>query len=154
MFHHHDRRVRPALCSRLLAANYLGIVSDWSNNLRTENSTRSALVTSYIAFSREDQKKVGVTVKQAPALLSSHHRALVVPMRARLCCTEDPYTRAVLARDIALFTVAFRTTKRGDEVSRTLIQSILRLPNECGLLFNFQWGKILRSGADHLLTVI
>ena len=125
-----------------------------SNNLRTENFTRSALVTSCIAFSREEQKKAGVTVKKAPALLSSYLRALVVPMRARLCCTEDPYTRALLARDIALCTVAFRTTKRGDELSRTLIQNILRLPNECGLLFNFQWGMTLRSWADHPLTVI
>ena len=74
MFHHHGRRVRPALCSRLLAVNYvsklsvfyerdLGIVSDWSNNLRTENSVRSASVTSYIVFSQEKQKKAGVTVK-------------------------------------------------------------------------------------------
>ena len=116
----------------------LGIVSDWSDNLRTGNPARSALVTSYITFSREEQKRAGVTVKQAPALLSSHLRALVIPMRARLCCTQDPYTRALLARDIALFTIAFRTTKRGDELSRTLIQRILRLPNECGLLFNFQ----------------
>ena len=54
---------------------------------------------------------------------------------------------------MALFTVAFPTTKRGHELSRTLIQRILRLPNECGLLFNFQWGETLRSGADHLLTV-
>ena len=144
MFHHHGRRVRPALCSRPLAANYvsklsvfyerdLRIVSDWSNNLRTENSARSALVTSYMVFPQEKHKKAGVTVKQVPTFLSSHLRALVVPMRARLCCTEDPYTRALLARDIALFTVAFRTTKIGDELSRTLIQSILRLPNECGL---------------------
>ena len=86
--------------------------------------------------------KAGVTVKQASALLSSHRQALVVPMRARLCCTEDPYTRALLARDMALFTVAFCTTKRGGGLSRTLI-----------LLFNFQWGRTLRSGADHLLTV-
>ena len=131
----------------------LGIVSDWSDNLRTGNPARSALVTSYMAFSREEQKRAGVRVKQAPALLSSHLRALIIPMRARLCCTEDPYTRVLLARDIALFKIAFRTTKRGDELSRTLIQRILRLPNECGLLFNFQWGKTLRSGADHLLTV-
>ena len=123
----------------------LGIASDWSDILRPGNPARSALVTSHIAFSREEQKKVGVTAKQAPALLSNHLRALVVPMRARLCCTEDPYTRALPARDIALFTVAFRTTKRGDKLSRTIIQRILRLSNECGLLFNFQWGETLVS---------
>ena len=62
----------------------LGIVSDLRDNVGTGNPERSALVTSYMAFSREEQNKAGVTVKKAPALLSSHLRALVVPMRARL----------------------------------------------------------------------
>ena len=67
---------------------------------------------------------------------------------------QDAYESIiVLARDIALFTVAFSTLKRGDGLSRTLIQRILRLPNECGFLFNFQWRKTMRDGADHLMTV-
>ena len=73
------------------------------------------------------------------------------PLRARLQCTSDLYTRVVLARDLALFTVAFETTKRGDELSRTLIQRILRIPNLSGFLFNFQWGKTMRDVADHLI---
>ena len=52
-----------------------------------------------------------------------------------------------------LFTVAFETTKRNDELSRTLILRILRLPILIGFLFNFQWGKIIRDGADHLISV-
>ena len=68
-------------------------------------------------------------------------------------CTQDPYDRIVLARYIALFTVAFSTLKRGDGLSLTLIHRILRLPNECGLLFIFQWGKTMRDGADDLMTV-
>ena len=132
----------------------MGIILDWSDKLRTGTPARGASVTSYMVISREEHKTAGVTVKQAPALLSSHLRALVVPMRARLCCTEDPsYTRALLARDIAPLTVAFRTKRKGDELSRTLIQRILRLPNKCGLLFNFRWGQTLRSRADHILTM-
>jgi len=53
----------------------------------------------------------------------------------------NPTERVTLARNIALFTVAFSTTKRGDELTRTPIQRILRLPNKCGFLVNFQWGK-------------
>ena len=71
----------------------MGIILDWSDNLRTGTPARGASVTSYMAIYREKHKTAGVTVKQAPALLSSHLRALIVPMRARLCCTEDPYTR-------------------------------------------------------------
>ena len=65
----------------------------------------------------------------------------------------DPYTRVVLARDLALFTVAFETTKHGDELSRTLIHRILRLPSLSGFLFNFQWDKSMRDGADHCISV-
>ena len=61
--------------------------------------------------------------------------------------------RVAQARDIAVFTVAFGTTKRGDELTRTLIERILRLPNDSGFILNFHWGKTLRSGADHIMTV-
>ena len=131
----------------------LGVTSAWSDTLRTGNPVRSDLVSQYMAFTREEQKKAGVAVKQAPALLNGHLRAIIVPMRTRMHCTTSALERVVLARDIALYSVAFRTTKRGDELSRTLIQRILRLPNESGLLFNFQWGKTMRDGADHLMTV-
>ena len=124
--------------------------ADWSDALRIGNPIRSDLVTQYMTFTREEQKKAGVAVKQAPAVLPSHLHTIVSPLRARLQCTSDPYTRVVLARDLALFTVAFKTTKRGDELSRTLIERILRLPNHSGFLFNFQWGKTMRDGADHL----
>ena len=118
----------------------LGITTDWSAALRVGNPIRSDLVTQYMAFIREEQKKAGVAVKQASAVLPSHFHTIVFPLRARLQCTSDPYTRVVLARDLALFTVAFETTKRGDELSRMLIQRILRLPNLSGFLFHFQWG--------------
>ena len=57
------------------------------------------------------------------------------------------------ARDIALFTVTCSTLKPGERLSHTPIQRILRLPNECGFHLNFQWGKTIRDGADHLTTV-
>ena len=131
----------------------LRVTHDWNSALRTGNPVRSDLVTQYMAFVREEEKKAGVEVTQAPALLHSHLTAIVAHMTLRIRCTQDPYDRIVLARDIALFTVAFSTLKRGDGLSRTLIQRILRLPNECGFLFNFQWGKTMRDGADHLMTV-
>ena len=131
----------------------MGITHDWNSALRTANPVRSDLVTQYMAFIREEQKKAGVEVSQAPAMLHSHLAKIIAHMTLRPRCTHDPYDRVVLARDIALFTVAFSTLKRGDGLSRTFIQRILRLPNECGFLFNFQWGKTMRDGADHLMTV-
>ena len=131
----------------------LGVTHDWNSALRTGNPVRSDLVTQYMAFIRGEQKKAGVEVSQEPAMLHGHLAAIIAHMTLRLRCTQDPYDRAVLARDIALFTVAFSTLKRGDGLSRTLIQRIVRLPNECGFLFNFQWRKTMRDGVDHLMTV-
>ena len=131
----------------------LRVTHDWNVTLRTGNPVRSDLVAQYIAFVREEQKKAGVEVSQTPALLHSHLAEIIAHMTLRIRCTQDPYDRIVLARDIALFTVAFSTLKRGDGLTRILIQHILRLSNECGFLFNFQWGKTMRDGADHLMTV-
>ena len=55
-------------------------------------------------------------------------------------------------RDAALLTVVFRTTNRGDGLSRTLIQRILRPPKDAASAFNFQWGKTMRDGTDHPMT--
>ena len=102
---------------------------------------------------REEQKKAGTEVSQDPALFQSHVATITAHMTLRIRCTQDLYDRIVLARDIVLLTVEFSATKRGDGLSHTLIQRILRLPDECGLLFNFQWGKTMRDGVDHLMTV-
>ena len=113
----------------------------------------SDLITQHMTFTREEQKKAGVAVKQAPIVLPGHLHAIVFPLRARLQCTSDLHTRTVLARDLSLFTVAFETTKRDDKLSRTLVQRILRLPDLSGFLFNFQWEKTVRDGADHLISI-
>ena len=142
----HDS-LRPNYVSKLAMAyeRDLGVPHNWNGMLRTGNPIRSDLVTQCMAFVREEQKKAGIEVSQAPALLHSHLAALIVHMTLRIRCTHDPYDRIVLARDKALFTVAFGTTKRGDGLNRTLIQRILRLPNECGFLFDFQWRKTMRD---------
>ena len=125
----------------------LGVTHDWNSVMRTGNPVRSDLVTQCMAFIREEQKKAGVEVSQAPAMLHSHLTAIIAHMALRIRCTQDPYDRIVFTRDIALFTVAFSILKRGDGLSRTLIQRILRLPNECSFLFNLLWGKTMRDGA-------
>ena len=65
-----------------------------------------------MAFTRSEQKRAGVTVKQVPTLLHSHLAAIIAPLRARLQGTLDPVEKVVLARIIAIFAVAFRTMKR------------------------------------------
>ena len=62
----------------------LGITTDWSDALRIGDPIRSDLVTQYMTFAREEQKKAGVVVKQAPVVLPSHLHTIVSPLRARL----------------------------------------------------------------------
>ena len=131
----------------------LGVVDSWSSTLRIGNPVRSDLVTQYMAFTTGEQKQAGVLVEQAPAILRSHLAQILLPIRTQLQVTTSDVDRVTLARDIAFFTVAFSTTKRGAELTATLIQRILRLPNKSGLMFNFQYGKTQRDGADHILTV-
>ena len=49
-----------------------------------------------MTFVREEQKKAGVEVSQAPALLHSHLVAIIAHMTLRIRCTQDPYDRIVL----------------------------------------------------------
>ncbi|CAM9633616.1 unnamed protein product [Laminaria digitata] len=131
----------------------MGVATGWCDRLRVGNPVRRDLVTQYMAFTRSEQKRAGVLVKQAPALLHSHLESIIRLMQQELRATINPLQKLRLARNIALFTVVFSTTKRGDELTRTLIQRMLILPNRCAFMSNFQWGKTLRDGADHLITI-
>ena len=64
----------------------LGVTHDWNSALRTSNPTRRDLVTQYLASVREEQKKAGVEVSQAPALLHSHLAAIIAHMTLRIWC--------------------------------------------------------------------
>ena len=58
----------------------LGVTHVWNSTLRTGNPVRSGLVTQYMAFIREEQKKASVEASQAPAMLHSHLTATVAHM--------------------------------------------------------------------------
>lgn len=107
----------------------------------------------YMRFTSKQQKQAGLLVEQAPAMLRGYLFQIVTSMRAKLQLTQSVAERMELARDIAFDTVVFSSTKREDELVNTLIKRIRRLPNKSGLLFNCQWGKILRDGSDHILAV-
>lgn len=107
----------------------LGVVPAWCDQFRAGSPVRIDLVTQYMASTTSEQKKEGVRAKQAPALPRSPLADIIAPLRSRLQGTTDIAEKLILTRNIALFTVAFGITKRGDELTRTLVQRILRLPN-------------------------
>ena len=83
-------------CVSKLAMGYerdLGLTHDLNGTLRTGQPFRSDLVTQYMAFVREEQKKAGVEVSQAPALLQSHLAVIIAHMTLRIRCTQGSYDR-------------------------------------------------------------
>ena len=71
----------------------LRVTHDSDGTLRTGKPFRSDLVTQYMAFVTEEQKKAGTEVSQAPALLHSHLTAIIAHMTLRIRCTQDSYDR-------------------------------------------------------------
>ena len=72
-----------------------------SSILYERNPARSDLVTQCMTFTRSEQNKAGVRVKQAPTLLRSHLQDNIAPLRARLQGTIDLSEKLILARNIA-----------------------------------------------------
>lgn len=101
----------------------MGCTHDWDSQRRTGNPVRSELVAQYMLFTTRQQKRAGVLVKQASAILRSHLHQMIVPMRVDIDSTTSKMKKVVLARDVAFFMVTFNTTKRGEELVSTLTQS-------------------------------
>ena len=77
--------------------------SAWNDTLRVGDPVRSNLIVQYMTFSREEQKKAGVLVNQAPTLLDSHLKEIITPMRTQMHYTSNATVRAILARDTAIY---------------------------------------------------
>lgn len=72
----------------------------------------------------------GVITKQAPFPLDRRLEEIIAPMGTQLHCVSNTTGKMFLARDIALDSVAFLTKTRRDELSRALVECILRTTNE------------------------
>ena len=120
----------------------LGVTHDWNSALEDGQPGQKLFSRAYMAFITEEQKKAGVEVSQAHAMLHSHLTAIIAHMTLRIRCTQDPYDRIVLARDIALpaiyGSVQYLGKGRWVEPYTHTAHITTTVPNECGSLFNFQ----------------
>ena len=103
-----------------------------------------SLVESYLTFVSEEQKQVGVPVKQAAPMLSNSLAQLLQSMRVRIAITSD----------MALLSLAFYSTRRGFDLSFTLASRVLGLPESAGLVFNFLFGKTLQKSVELVVVVL
>ena len=60
----------------------LGMTNVWNETSRIGNLFKSDLVSKYMAFTRGEQKKAGVLVKQAPVLLQNHMSTIISHLKS------------------------------------------------------------------------
>lgn len=117
------------------------------------NPVSSRLVRDYLKHDTEEQRQVGVPVKQAPPMLSHRLERLIGYMRRQAQYGKTPADRMRVTRDVALFCAAFHTMRRGFDLPHTLASRVVQLPHGEGLIFNFHFGKTLRSAAAEAVAV-
>jgi len=62
--------------------------------------------------------------------------------------------RFSLLRTRAMLLVAMVSLQRGKQLGETRTESIMRFPDDRGLLFNYVFGKTLRSGTKHVFGIL
>lgn len=152
--HYAAASMQKGIVSKLKMAikEQLGQDGSWDPTSRSGNPCRSPLVESYLTFKGEEQKRVGVSVDQADAILPHVVVDLLRDMRARAQIAPSLKGRISLTRDVALFALAFASMRRGHDLTFTLGSQVLRLPEAQGLIFNFHFGKTLRDSTDAVLV--
>ena len=78
---------------------------------------------------------------------------LLEDMRSRVQLLQSFAQRIAITRDIALYSLAFASMRRGHDLSFTKGSQILRLPECRGLIFNFQFGKTLRKSSEAVVVL-
>ena len=61
--------------------------------------------------------------------------------------------RIIITRDVALFSLAMYSMRRGSDLSFRLAAQILRLPEARWFIFNFVFGKTLRASSEAVVVL-
>ena len=131
----------------------LGRGDEWNPVSRTGNPCSNPTVETYLTFTSEEQKRVGVTIHQAAPLLEDTLGELLRHMRLRAQAAETVRERIIITRDVALFSLELYSMRRGSDLSFTLASQIIRLPEGKGFIFNFLFGKTLRASSEAVVVL-
>ena len=138
---------------RMVMREQLGKVEERDPVEKTGDPCSSPLVEFYLLFVNEEQKQVGVPVKQAASMLAHILAQLLQSMRTRAQLAESLSQRIAITRDIALFPLPSYSMRRGFDLSLTLGSRVLQLRESAGLIFNFHCGKRLRKSVDSVVVL-
>ena len=92
-------------------------------------------------------------VNQTAPMLEHMLINLLGDMRSRAQVAASLAERISLARDIALFSLAFYSMRRGYDLSFKVGSNIPKLSNSRYLIFNFQFGQTLRASGKAVVVL-
>jgi hypothetical protein len=131
----------------------LGCAGKWSSATFTGNPANSALVERYTAAITEEQAKAGcvaVTARQR-AMLPLKLQLLISRMRSSADVAyglKNKTKYLCILRDIAWFTIQYRSLNRGAELSDLRVEHTALGPNQSCLLFQMTFAKTMRDGTS------
>ena len=91
----------------------LAKVEEWDPVEKKGNLCSSPLVESYLKFVNEEPTQVGVPVKRAAPMLAHTMAQLLQSMQTRAQHARPLFQHVAITRDIALFSLAFYSMRRG-----------------------------------------
>ena len=128
------------------------MVTPWSARTRSGNPADAAEVRAYVEEVRNQQVKAGTTPQQAVVMKEASLKSMIVQMN-----NEAPGSsklgRLLILRDQALLLSEYHTSTRSSQLGETKFEGILRLPGNRGFIFDYVWGKTLRTGQHYAFGV-
>ena len=154
-------------CEKVISAEYLrtGVISKlkegfksiglsckWDEIHGSGNPAMSLLVSRYLKMVQEQHAKAGIVQKQAAIFVRSEMNRFLSCLAILLQLPEfrDEVSQFEIRMLRSLVSVGFASSKRCDDLCWILIRRIVRLPNDVGLIINFQFGKTLRQMPNHV----
>ena len=127
---------------------------EWHALLGVGNPAADRTVKNYLISIRAEQLKAHVTPRQAEPVLLSDLEVLARHIHKQIQNLElDPLQLYLLARDQAVFKALFFSADRAADLLGIMTPTILRFPDNSGLLFNQIWTKSLRSGESNVYAL-
>jgi len=118
-----------------------------------DNPAAARVVKAYLKDITNEQLMVGLVPEQAVPVFSAKLRVVSLAILQALPAAVNA-PRFALLRTRAMLLVAMVSLQRGKQLGETKSESIMRFPDDRGLLFNYVYGKTLRSGTKHVFGVL
>ena len=120
------------------------------------NPAGARMVKQYLSSIRNEQLQKGIVPAQSKPIFSEKIRRISREIRLIVAAGEGltDAGKFTMLRTRAMLVLDACSLKRGAELGTTLTDSVVRFPDDSGLIFNYVWGKTLRSGSSHVFGVL